>query len=676
MFFELEKQVKKDREALLAFPLTPTAKNAPAPIDPFELVLTEKKFELLTEEELYKLAGTAFVFDVECYINYFLMAFKSLLTGKVIMFHRTREVPLPDDPINFIFNNCCVIGYNSKVYDMTMCRFAMVGFQTDFLKKISDKLIFEEARGYDLERYYKLGERSFNHIDLFDVVPLQGSLKLYAGRLHCKRMQDLPYPHDAVLTEEQMLELSKYCVNDLDNTELLVNELGQQLMLRFNMSQQYGVDVRSKSDAQIAEAVIAAELFKWNGRKVTRPEVHEGRIYAYLVPSFVKFHSPVLNAITKVISEASFVVNAAGSPEIPKVIEGQKITINKTTYRIGIGGLHSCEESVSYQSDDEFVLIDRDVVSYYPSIILNQKLHPKHLGKAFLNVYKTLVERRIEAKKSGDKVVADSLKITINGSFGKFGSKWSKLYAPDLMIQVTITGQLALLMLIDKIEHVGIQVVSANTDGVVIRCPHSRRSELNDVIAQWERETDFQTEETIYKAIFSRDVNNYICIKEDGKIKAKGAFSKRGSAGDSALSRNPENFVCLNAVTDFLTKGIPVEETITACVNVRDFVTVRNVKGGAAKSGVYLGKCIRWYFSTEMFGEINYVLSGNKVPNSDGAKPLMELPEELPHDIDYAKYIAKANEMLKNIAATSQLQLPERTQDHQSDLHFLHSIQS
>lgn len=658
MFFELEKQVKKDREALLAFPLTPTAKNAPAPIDPFELVLTEKKFEFMTEEELYTLAGTAFVFDVECYVNYFLIAFKSLIIGKVIMFHRTRDIALNDALLNFIFNNCCVVGYNSKVYDMTMCRFAMVGFQTDFLKKISDKLIFEEQRGYDLERYYKLGERSFNHIDLFDVMPLQGSLKLYAGRLHCKRMQDLPYPPDSVLTDEQMREVAKYCVNDLDNTELLIGEQGQQIMLRYNMSQQYGIDLRSKSDAQIAEAVIAAELFKWNGRKVTRSEVHEGRIYAYLVPSFVKFHSQALNDITKVISEASFVVNAAGSPEIPKVIEGQKITINKTTYRIGIGGLHSCEESVSYQSDDEFILIDRDVRSYYPQIILNQKLCPKHLGKAFLSVYKTLVERRIEAKKAfedygraEDKVVADSLKITINGSFGKFGSKWSKLYAPDLMIQVTLTGQLALLMLIDKIEYVGIQVVSANTDGVVIRCPHSRRSKLNNVIAEWERETNFQTEETVYQAIFSRDVNNYICIKEDGKIKAKGAFSKRGSAGDSALSRNPENFICLDAVTDYLTKGVPIEETINSCIDIRNFVTVRNVKGGAAKSGVYLGKCIRWYFSTEMLGEINYVLSGNKVPNSDGAKPLMELPEKLPLDIDYAKYIAKANEMLKDIAA-------------------------
>src|SRR5206468_2305863 len=121
------------------------------------------------------------------------------------------------------------------------------------------------------------------------------------------------------------------------------------------------------------------------------------------------------------------------------------LTVGECTYKMGIGGLHSTESEVAHIAEADTLLLDRDVVSYYPSIILNQHLFPSHLGRDFLRVYRSIVERRVGAKKAGNKVVADSLKITINGSFGKLGSIYSILFAPDLMIQVTITGQLALL---------------------------------------------------------------------------------------------------------------------------------------------------------------------------------------------------------------------------------------
>src|SRR5665648_505827 len=117
----------------------------------------------------------------------------------------------------------------------------------------------------------------------------------------------------------------------------------------------------------------------------------------------------------------------------------------------------------------DFYLIDKDCTSYYPSIILGLRLYPTHMGDCFLEVYETIVNKRLEAKRNKDKVVANALKITINGSFGKLGSKYSNLYAPDLLIQVTLTGQLALLMLIEMIEGIGISIVSGNTDGIVIK---------------------------------------------------------------------------------------------------------------------------------------------------------------------------------------------------------------
>jgi hypothetical protein len=54
---------------------------------------------------------------------------------------------------------------------------------------------------------------------------------------------------------------------------------------------------------------------------------------------------------------------------------------------MGIGGLHSTESNRALHSDDDSVLVDVDVASYYPRIILGSGLYPKALGKAFMEVF-------------------------------------------------------------------------------------------------------------------------------------------------------------------------------------------------------------------------------------------------------------------------------------------------
>jgi len=85
-------------------------------------------------------------------------------------------------------------------------------------------------------------------------------------------------------------------------------------------------------------------------------------------------------------------------------------------------------------------------------------------------------------------------------------------------------------------------------------------------------------------------------------------------------------------------------QTITTCNDITKFLNVRTVKGGAVKMyeqgvpGLYLGKAIRWYYGKDVPGEIVYAKSGNRVPKSEGAQPLMDLPESFPTDIDYEWY--------------------------------------
>ena len=638
-------------------------KSAEPEADEFEVTYTSPICEYLTDAELMAIKpGSAFVFDSESFDNYWLVAFKHLDSGKFVTFEcklRTYSIENKSTlkeraKLHWLLETMLCIGFNSRNYDIPMVSLALEGFDTKGLKKASNAIIFGQLMPYQIEQHFKIKLYSFNHIDLIEVAPLQGSLKLYAGRLHCKRMQDLLIDHNATLTETQEIEIKNHCLYDLDNTELLFNALKPQIELRYAMSKQYNVDLRSKSDAQIAESVISSELHRLTGVKPERPKTWS-KYFFYQVPAFIAYKNAVFNNALQIIKDTPFAVGESGEIQMPDAISNLTIAFGNCVYRLGMGGLHSSEKTVSYKASDKVKLIDRDVASYYPQIIVNQELHPRHLGKAYLEVYKSIIKRRLEAKHSGDKMTAGSLKITVNGLFGKYGNKWSVVYSPETLIQVTLSGQLCLLKLIEMIEGEGIPVVSANTDGVVMACPVEAENALEAIVKQWEKLTGFDTEETCYSAIYSRDVNNYIAIKEDGSVKVKGSYSERGSAQDSVLAKNPEVLICNDAVIAFLTKEIAVEETIRNCKDVRRFITVRNVKGGATKSGKYLGKTIRWYYSTEMQGDIRYVTSGNKVPNSDRTRPIMELPEgnELPNDIDYDRYIAIANEILVEIAATA-----------------------
>jgi hypothetical protein len=620
--------------------------------DEFELHYSTANREYLTDAELAAIApGSAFVFDSESYVNYWLCAFKHIDSGKYVVFENTSTHSLENmGKLNWMFETFLCVGFNSKCYDIPIVSLALEGFSPKELKQASNSIIFGQLLPYQIEQHYKINLLQTNQIDLIEVAPLQGSLKLYAGRLHCKRMQDMPIPHDATLTAEQIPQILDYCFNDLDNTESLFKFLYPQLELRYNMSNLYSVDLRSKSDAQIAEAVIAHELKRITGVKPERPKNYS-KYFFYIVPPFITYNNELLKAALQLIRDTPFQVGENGEVIMPPAIANLSIKLGNCVYRMGMGGLHSSEKTVSYKATKDLLLIDRDVVSYYPQIVLNQELHPKHLGKAYLDVYKSIIKRRVEAKKSGNSVIANALKITVNGLFGKFGNKWSIVYSPDVLIQVTVSGQLCLLKLIEMIEEAGIPVISANTDGVVVACSAAAENALQATVKAWETLTGFETEETRYSALYARDVNNYIGVKTDGEIKVKGCYGERGSSGNTVLSKNPETLICNDAAIAFVSVGTSVEEIIHACEDIRRFVIVRNVKGGATKSGKYLGKTIRWYYSTKMKGDIRYVTSGNKVPNSDGANPLMELCEGLPEDLDYSRYIKIANEILVEIGA-------------------------
>lgn len=583
------------------------------------------------------------VFDCEVYANYFLVMFRNIETGKTVYFEQLDGHPFEGERVMRILTQYPVVSFNGNGFDVPLLALACKGVTNAAIKAGCDAIILNNVRYWQFEKQFNVRIPKMDHIDLIEVAPGIASLKIYGGRLHCQRMQDLPIEPSAMISESDRERLREYCGNDLQTTIDLYNKLKPQIDLRARMSDEYEIELRSKSDAQVAEAVIKKSMSKLLGHDVERPLVEPGTVFKYRTPAYVQFTTPKMQETLAMVQRADFVVSSAGKVDMPTELKEAVIPIGGSRYKMGIGGLHSTESTIAHFADDDTILVDRDVTSYYPTIIL-QGLYPKHMGESFLKVYRGIVERRLTAKRNGDKVVADSLKITINGSFGKFGSKWSALYSPDLLIQTTITGQLALLMLIESLEANGIAVVSANTDGLVIKCPRSRELDMDWLVFEWEMATGFDTEATHYAALYSRDVNNYIALREDGKgYKSKGAYTPAG------LQKNPTNEICTEAAVAFLRKGVPVEQTIGACDDIRKFVTIRQVKGGAHKDGVFLGKAVRWYYAQGVEGVIQYKLNGYTVARSEGAKPLMELPAAVPDDVDLDWYIREAQGILADV---------------------------
>jgi hypothetical protein len=588
----------------------------------------------------------ALILDVECYTNFFLICFMDTESGKTGSFQMYEDKPLNVSKVAHLMRSYTTVGFNSLSYDLPMIAAALENRSCEELKEISDKIIGSNLPGWRVLQDIGVGvPQAWDHIDIIDVLPGRASLKVYAGRIGYPKLQDLPIEPSAMVTPEQREQLKAYCINDVRVTAKLYDMMAKQIALRVDMGEQYSVDLRSKSDAQIAETVLKHEIESVSGKTLRPQKVRDDATFRYLDPKIIRFETDQLAQILKRVLAEGFELSGNGSIKLPEWLKDTRIKIGLSEYQMGIGGLHSCEKGRTVTAGSDHILADFDVASYYPSIILQQKIAPDNMGDDFTQIYKSIVERRIAAKRAGDKTTADTLKIVVNGSFGKLGSKYSTLYAPNLLIQTTLTGQFALLMLIERMEKIGASVVSANTDGIVVFAPKTLQDDIEDVIFWWQIDTSYELERSDYLALHSRDVNNYVAVKADGTYKAKGVFSEPG------LMKNPQFPIVSEAVAKHLSGQGDYRDVIMSCKDIGRFVMLRKVTGGAMWRDEPLGKAVRFYYSTEVGPDetISYAKNSNKVPQSDGARPCLDLPDGFPQDVDIDRYVGMAQMVFKQV---------------------------
>ena len=621
------------------------------------------------------------VMDLEISPNYYLVGFKRLSDGKKLSFDtQTALTKEQKKTLKGVLKKYQVITFNGLRYDLPMMMLSVMdGVTVTDLFKASQVIIGENLPTFMTMNRFDIEPIDIDHIDISEPSPaVFVSLKGYGARLHSTKLQDLPYAYDKFLTEAEIIEMKLYNENDLDTTIDLYRAIEDRIDLRVEMSKQYGQDLRSKSDAQIAEAVIVKELSR-AGVKATKPQMPKA--VKYTPPPCIEFESPILQGLLQRVSTESFKINPKnGQPILPDWLKKFPLTIGDTKYQVGVGGLHSKEKKLVVIPKDDEVLRNIDVASYYPSMILEFGFYPKRLTAKFLDVYGKIYTTRLKAKAKESelkidiqhilnayeetheqitvivpalrrdlakvKAVNGGLKICLNGSFGKLGSMYSKLYAPDLMLQVTLTGQLMLLMLIEQLERAGMSVKSSNTDGVEIICPKSKEAQLETIVFDWELSTGMVMEHGSYNALYAREVNNYVAVYDD-EVKAKGVYA------EPTLSKNSEYPIVFVAVKEYLFSGKRMEDTLLECKDITQFLTARTVRGGGVWNEQFLGKVVRWYYAFDG-NSIHYATNNNKVPKSDGAYPKMDLSEGLnvggiPPNLDHYKYVELAIKHLADL---------------------------
>lgn len=611
--------------------------------------------DLFSDEELVQasLRGERLVWDIESYPNYWSLGLQSMESGKCVLFESDDLAPDFDKrKLDWILRNFVLVDFNGEHYDRWIANIAVKpGTDCSHMYMATQRIIEMNERGWQVCRAMGAKKIHINHIDLIELTPLAPSLKTMAGRIGSPMMMDLPFKPGTFLSEPQKTITRWYMFNDLRNTQLLYKAHEENIKLREDFGKQYDLDLRSKSDAQMAEAIFRAEFHRRTGHNATSPDIRGGHKFKYDMPGWVRFLSLDLQWVKQQVEESWFEIEFTGYVKMPEQLANMVIPIGNMKYKMGIGGLHSQEENAAHYAGVDYILRDHDVASYYPKLILGSGKVPPALGSMFVPLFGGIVDQRLEAKKIDKKgAKAEGLKIVVNGSFGKTMDPWSVLYGPELGMQTTITGQLALLMMIERAHLAGFEITNANTDGVVVKAHKSREAELKAVVKQWEVETGLEMETTDYVATFSRDVNSYIAVGTDGKTKTKGAY------GQTTIKKNPTNEVCADAITAYLTKGIPVEATIRECVDINKFVSVRNIRGGCAKVYPdrieYIGKVARWYYASDESGEIVTAAKGHVVPRSEGAKPIMRYTGSLPVDINYDWYIGEAKANLALLGVT------------------------
>lgn len=549
--------------------------------------------------------------------------------------HFDNSVPIRYDV--FGYNNQAYDDMMFKAFMMYFNRFDNTKQLITKLKEVSDKIIslqddkdaFWKDRELDLIRKYPL---PWATVDLFKVYALNSagvnvdkntgerkkfgkSLKQVSINLKWHNLLDFKLPpiddeegdiyrkKDAYrgMTNEQLNHL---ITNDFDryilpkyvkpmlhynkNDVYLVCEIARQkpdeIKLRYSLGAAFNLNLLCAARSSIADKLLYKFYSERSGLSIDKFKDLRTQRTAL---SFNKIIFPHICFKTKQLQDLledmkKVVIYRTNKDAFEKVIQ-----FYGTTYTIATGGLHSQDRPAVLTSTDKYTYVHYDISSFYPSVMVAYNIAPKHLNN---NVFVKMVDyfrlTRIKCKHTKDedglivagvhnKLAAEALKIVINAIYGKFGFEMFFLFDRFAQMQVTINGQLMVMMVVEALELDGIHVVSANTDGIIVKLPKDKEEDFKRITDDWCAQNKLSADSERYKLFVTRDINNYFDIQSNDKIEYKGGLDPKQYLKD--LKKGYDMPVVAKAVFEYFAHGISVMETLRNHKDILDFCKTQNV---------------------------------------------------------------------------------------------------
>lgn len=600
-------------------------------------------------------------YDIEVFPNYFLALF---FNGEK---WRTYEDPqvLRNDLHSF---NLVLAGFNNLKYDDVILRYCVQNplVNTSSIYEISTLLINDENKDLIFKLIY--ADKPWRmSIDVFQLLNAKSSLKEWECKYGSDLVAESPCDFNKPLDEKDIPKIREYCKNDVVNTWKILNKKWELVTLRTTLKEMYGLTdlVYCMSEQGVAQHTFLTLHRHRTGenRSTVNMKCQENIDNSKkqfelteIISNKVVYKTDPYNQFLSTLKAGSIQKKDEESWKIVAENFNDEIELSDRRFAIGVGGIHSIDTPSVICSDDNFLIVDLDVASYYPSIIINENLYPKQLGPGFVDDMKLLRDQRLRAKEQGNKVIANALKIVINATFGKLDDKYSPLRSVPDAKRVTINGQLFILMLVESLHMAGAEIVSANTDGVTIKWSRSEiYSKLEGIICEWQTNTGYILERSDYSRYIRRDINNYIAVYTTGKVKLKGVFESEPDGAGKWHGR-----IIKKAAVEYLIKSTPIEDTIDNETDIKMFLFYQRCKSNSIMciDKQPVGQSVRWYAAI-MGGRIERhsptaKSKWTKLDHGGSAMLALDISNmnTIPCDIDKQHYIDKAKDLIESVTCS------------------------
>lgn len=464
--------------------------------------------------------------------------------------------------------NVIFCGFNNKHYDNHVVKAIACGASPELVKQINDFIIVDGRNGWD-HYFLKQNKFWFDSFDLMDDTQEGTSLKHIEAHLGMGiEESQVDFSLDRPLTQEEIDKTIFYCKHDVKATAKFLTLRKNYLDCKISLGAMCGTPLPPQKALYFTNARLAAKYLD-----ATYVQRYDGREYVYPENLRKEYIPDEVIAFFEQILDSSIPDDVLFKRKLSIIIGGCPCVY-------AWGGVHGSLTKYHEVATDDRVIQNRDVSSLYPSLLDLYNYISRNCSDP--NKFRNTKNERLEAKRRGDKKMANTLKNPLNITSGAMDQPTNPLYDPRNARSMRISGQLFLTELVVELleECHTFKLINFNTDGLMYSVDKSELSLVDSICEAWEKRTMFELETDNIRECWIKDVNNLMFVDTEGHIKTVGGYLNYGISEKGAWKINNDYTIVKDAVINYFAYGTPIEDTINGCDDIFKFQIIAKAGGG------------------------------------------------------------------------------------------------